>query len=279
VRRVLAVCLMLALAAPAGAQAPTVSDPDVLLGIRQAEDGEYDAAILTLDNAARRLSAEPARARELSQAYLYLGVAYVGKGYEAAAKARFRDAVTQLRDMTLSPDKFPPRVIDLFEAAREEVAKAPAPQPSAAPEAAAGGGGGHGKKWLVFGGLGAAAATGAILALGGGASCGQVEAFRSGPLSRPGDASVDLTGGPAVEAGIWTAELSWTGGPPAETDLLLRIFDSAGTAIVEGIPHGGPNQKLAEWNGQPGVVYTARVMLVGGGPVNFELFMDGPCLN
>ena len=30
----------------------------------------------------------PARARDLSQAYLYLGIAYIGKGHEAAAKAQ-----------------------------------------------------------------------------------------------------------------------------------------------------------------------------------------------
>src|SRR5262245_10982268 len=96
VQRVLAACLALALAAPASAQAPVGKDADVLQGIRQVEDGDYDAAILTLDNAARRLSADPTRARELSQAYLYLGVAYVGKGHEAAAKAKFREAVIQL---------------------------------------------------------------------------------------------------------------------------------------------------------------------------------------
>ena len=208
-QRVLAACLALALAAPAGAQAPVVSDPDVLQGIRQVEDGDYDAAILTLDNAARRLSGDPTHARVLSQAYLYLGVAYVGKGHEAAAKAKFREAVIQLRDLTLSPEKFPPKVIDLFEAAREEVANAPAPQPSVAPAPAAKGGGG--KKWLIIGGLGAAAAAGVAIAAGGGGGDGgggtTVDVF-NGNLSG-GQPTAERFFGPAQAAGEWRLSLTW----------------------------------------------------------------------
>jgi hypothetical protein len=120
--------------APLSAQAP--SDPDVAKGIQQVEDGDYDAAIVTLDAAARRLAADPSHPRDLPQTYLYLGIAFVGKGHEAAAKARFRDALLQLRDLTLSADKFPPKVIDLFESARFELARearepaTPVPVPS-----------------------------------------------------------------------------------------------------------------------------------------------------
>src|SRR3954470_10024789 len=120
-RQPLAVALIASLcAAPfAAAQSPAV-DTDLARGIRQVEDGDYDPAIFTLDAAAQRLKGDPARVRDLSQAYLYLGIAYIGKGHEAAAKAKFREAVAQIKDLTLSPDKFPPKVIDLLEAAREE---------------------------------------------------------------------------------------------------------------------------------------------------------------
>jgi hypothetical protein len=278
-RHVLAGCLVLAFATAARAQAPVANDPDVAQGIQQVEEGDYDAAILTLDNAARRLSADPKKTRELSQAYLYLGVAYVGKGHEAAAKAKFREAVTQIRELTLSPDKFPPKVIDLFEAAREEVAKAPAPAPApAAAPVREGGGGGGGKKWLIIGGLGAAAAGGAVLALGKEEDdgCDTVFADRSGPLSLPNDTTVDVRGGPAIEEGVWFAELEWTG--PAGSDVLLRGLDGQGFTILDG---GliGTNMKKAEWNGQPGVVYTARAILLSGGPVTFELSISGPCFN
>jgi hypothetical protein len=273
VRLGLAACLALVLATPAAAQAPVAGDPDVAQGIRQVEEGDYDAAILTLDNAARRLATEPARASELSQAYLYLGVAYVGKGHEAAAKAKFREAVRQLRELTLSPEKFPPKVIDLFEAAREEVAKAPAPAPS---PAAAQSGQGGGKKVLILGGLGAAVAGGAALALGGDGGCDEVFADRTGPLSLPNDSTVDVMGGPAGEAGVWFAELTWTG--PVGSDVFLRAIDGSGFTIVDGGPVGN-NSKKAEWNGQPGVVYTARAVLLSGGPVTIELAIGGPCID
>jgi hypothetical protein len=145
-----------------------------LRGIRQVEDGDYDPAIVTLDAAARRLAGDPARARDLSQAYLYLGIAYIGKGHEAAAKAKFREAVAQIKDLTLSPDKFPPKVIDLFEAARAEARAESVPAPAAAPSpvpAAAAKKGGSGKTILIVGGL-AAVGGGVALAAGGGGGGG-----------------------------------------------------------------------------------------------------------
>jgi len=157
--------------APATVAQTVTSDPDVLRGIRQVEDGDYDPAIVTLDAAAQRLAGERARARDLSQAYLYLGIAYIGKGHEAAAKAKFREAVAQIKDLTLSPDKFPPKVIDLFEAARQEAraenALAPVAEPTPAPTAATGKKGGGGKTILIVGGL-AAVGGGVALAAGGG---------------------------------------------------------------------------------------------------------------
>jgi hypothetical protein len=160
--------------APLVAGQTVTSDPEVLRGIRQVEDGDYDPAIVTLDAVARRLSGDPARTRDLSQAYLYLGIAYIGKGHEAAAKAKFREAVAQIKDLTLSPDKFPPKVIDLFEAAREDArvqaqsatASPAAATPAAAPASPPQKKGGGGKTILIIAGL-AAAGGGVALAAGG----------------------------------------------------------------------------------------------------------------
>src|SRR6187549_3747158 len=136
-RRLLVLSVLAILAASLAASAPApAGDPEIQRGIRQVEDGDYDPAIVTLDAAARRLAGDPARSRDLSQAYLYLGIAYIGKGHEAAAKAKFREAVAQIKDLTLSPDKFPPKVIDLFEAARAEARAQATPAPAAAPSAA-----------------------------------------------------------------------------------------------------------------------------------------------
>ena len=127
IRRVIGIGLSTALAfAPAiaaAAPAPAVNknvtaDVEVAKGIKLVEDGDYDSAILTLDNASRRLAMDPRATPDLSQAYLYMGIAYVGKGHDAA---KFREALLQIKGLTLSADKFPPKVINVFEAAREEV--------------------------------------------------------------------------------------------------------------------------------------------------------------
>lgn len=151
--------LAFALALATGLHAQAL-DPELAKGIKLVDEGDYDGAILTLDNAARRLATDPSKANDLSQAYVYLGIAYVGKGHEAAAKAKFREALAKFKGLSLSPDKYPPKVIDLFEAARQESA-------AVAPAPAAKKGGGGKKTALILGGV-AVAGGGAALALGGG---------------------------------------------------------------------------------------------------------------
>lgn len=170
------VCLLSALAllaAPLPAQQPP-EDPEVAKGVREVEEGELDAGIFTLDAAARRLAANPAGRRELGRAYLYLGIAFVGKAQETLAKARFRDALQQQGGLSLSPDQFPPKVIALFEAARQELGQAsaatlpaasPAAQSTPPPEKKKGS-----KLPLILLGVGGAAAAGIAVAAGGGSS-------------------------------------------------------------------------------------------------------------
>ena len=154
----IALALVTVLSSPLAAMQAAARDRDVVKGIAEVDSGEYDAAILRLDAAARRLSGNNDRRADFIQACIYLGVAYLGTGHETSARSRFRDALALDRTLRLSPAQFSPRVIELFEKAREDLA-APA-------RAAARGGGG--KKTLVIVGLGAAAAAGAAVALGGG---------------------------------------------------------------------------------------------------------------
>ncbi len=150
--------------------AQAVADPQVAKGIREVDDGEFEAAILTLDSATRRLAADPKATRDLAEAYLYLGVAYLGKGAETSAKAQFREALARARDLKLSPEKFAPKVIELFERARDEVSARPAasasptPAPSVGPRKT----GGASKALLIGGGVIAAGAAAAFAAAGGG---------------------------------------------------------------------------------------------------------------
>jgi hypothetical protein len=285
------VCLAVVLsgvAGRAGAQQPAV-DPDVVKGVKQVEDGEYDAAILTLDNAARRLATDPTKSKDLSQAYLYLGVAYVGKGHEAAAKAKFREAVHQLKDLSLSPDKFPPRVIDLFEAAREEAAKTAATS-TPAPAKPAGKGGGS-KTPLIIGGAAVAAGGGAYLAFGRkdeGGGCDTVYFEREGILNASQirfEPSIEA----ASEAGPWKAEVTWTvtGAAPGAgtssarstlpTDVKLGAFEAQGGRQVADGFLVNPTMRQADWSGAAGVVYLVKVSIEGGGSANFKLVVNGPC--
>ena len=188
VRGVVRFCLALSLVMrpPLYAQAPT--DPEVAKGIKQVEEGELDLGIFTLDAAARRLSANPAQARSAAQAYLYLGIAYLGKGQEMLAKTKFREAVQQARDLSVSADQFPPRVIELVEAARQEVTKSaeaptPKPSPKAATQAPAER---KGRSKLPFILLGGAAVGGGVALAGGGGSSSLTRTAVATPTPTPG---------------------------------------------------------------------------------------------
>ena len=215
--RALAMAVLFASASALPAQPPEVADADVRKGIGLVEEGEYDSAILTLDGAVRRLAADKTHStRDLAEAYFYLGVAYLGKGHETSARARFREAVRQMRDMSPSPEKFPPRVIELFEKAREEskadapaAAAAPAPAPMSAPAVEKKGGS---KTLLIVGGL-ALAGGGAALARGGGGGDGGAAdpAFttsrtESGAVADHETSYFRFT---ATRAGTFEATLSW----------------------------------------------------------------------
>jgi hypothetical protein len=170
-RRVLIASLAtaLAMASPVSAQSPPPSpDPELAAGVRQVEEGDYNVAVITLDRAAQALARQPGRSRELAQAYLYLGIAYVGRGSETAAKAKFREALGQVRDLALAPEQYPPKVVELFEKARDETRQG-APVPAAPATAANPARKKRGSRLpLVLIGVGAAGAAGAALALGGG---------------------------------------------------------------------------------------------------------------
>ncbi len=128
---------------------------DLAKGARQARAGDYEEALLTLDAVARRLVAEPGRSKDLSQAYLYLGVAYVGLGQERLATPKFKLALEQDPELRLSPEEFPRNVLRSFEAARSATAESEKLRDEASRP--------HGRKGLLLLGLGGAGAAGIAL--------------------------------------------------------------------------------------------------------------------
>jgi hypothetical protein len=180
--RLVAVLLVGALAfAPALIAQEATADSQLEEGIEQAQVGDFEEAIVTLDAAARRLAAEGGRSRDLARAYVYLSIAYLGLSQEQKAKAQFLEALKADTEMEIDEGEFPPRILEFFEEAREEaVAEGvveptpttpePAPtttEPQPTTTAAEPEKKGGGMKWVLIGG-GAAAAAGIALAAGGG---------------------------------------------------------------------------------------------------------------
>jgi ankyrin repeat protein len=108
------------------------SDPDVDIGVRLVDEGDFEEAVKKLSGAVQRLSASGDRAGELSRAYLYLAIAYLQLSEEQKAKAQFVEAWKSDRTLQLSPHEFPPKVISAFKAALEEAKarSAPAEEPA-----------------------------------------------------------------------------------------------------------------------------------------------------
>jgi hypothetical protein len=259
-RQALALLVALVMTAPPVA-AQAVKDPEVARGIKLAEDGDYDAAIMTLDKAARRLAPDSSRHAELAQAYLYLGIAFVGKGQEVAAKAKFREAVRQVRDLSLSAESFPPKVINLFEQARDEVGRdgsASASTPARAPAGSAGAPavpssstaparkGGSKTPFLIGGGVilagGAVAlAVGGGGGNGGGGDEGTTTSFPNQMVNRFADREfgVDVKG-----RGTLTARVEWV---QDQSLLRMSIVNLASPTVVlaEGLQSGGKEVSLS----------------------------------
>src|SRR5688572_15501803 len=132
-KRWLVLLLVVALGIPQPAIGADTVDTDLANGVRQAQEGDFENAVVTLDGVVRRLTGQPARAKDLARAYTYLSIAYLGLSQEQTAKAKFLEAWKTDRDMSLSPREFPPRVLEFFEKAREEANLPASPAPAATP--------------------------------------------------------------------------------------------------------------------------------------------------
>jgi tetratricopeptide (TPR) repeat protein len=122
-----AVVLVLALLAGSS----PVADP-VARGLLQLEQGDLDSAIETLAAVVQELSRDPARSRDLARAHTYLGIAYLLQDQERAGLASFREALRLDPGTSIPADRFPPRVLRLFDQQRAATAPSP-PLPAGAP--------------------------------------------------------------------------------------------------------------------------------------------------
>ncbi len=241
---------------PASALPQAQAEPDLAKGIRLVEEGDYDAAVLTLDQAARRLAASPSRQTELAQAYLHLGIAYLGKGHAAVARAKFREALLADRNQSITPDRFPPKVVDLYEAARAELRSQGVP--ASAPASPVARQQGRSKAPFILGGL-ALAGGGAALALGGGAQAQAASPAASGPTAET--FTGNLSGGDNLSfpfrlsaGGMLEATLTWTN-PGAVLGMDLHV---PGAIVASSARTGATSASLSASVGAQG--YTLQVL-------------------
>lgn len=161
-RRLLCLLGSLSLALPAPG-VPQTNSVELAKGISQVEEGDLDAAIITLDAVVQRLTGAQGRNVELALAHLYLGMSYLGVSQLERATTQMRKAFLNNKGMKLDPKKFPPRVIQAYEEAKAEALQGKGPGPAET----SGKGGGRSKALLVVGGF---AVAGGAVALSGGSS-------------------------------------------------------------------------------------------------------------
>jgi ankyrin repeat protein len=114
------------------------TDPELVKGSRQLDEGDFENAARTLGAVVERMRAQEPRPRELARAQLQLGIAQLGLRDEKAARQSFLEVLKADRGATLSASEYPPRVIEAFEQARRELPPAPSPPPPpASPKPAA----------------------------------------------------------------------------------------------------------------------------------------------
>ena len=242
---------------PAQATGDGTPDPEIAKGVRLVDDADYDGAIVALDGAVRRLSTTSGRSQELAQAYLYLGIAYLAKGHETAARARFREALARAGDLDLEPEKFAPRVIEVFEEAKADIAgTAPAPQKK---------GGGKG---LLVGGALLAAGGGAAVALGGGGGGSPPSNPTSTPPPTPGANTFTGQLGAAGAAaqhftgpfspGNCQARLTWSDG---RTEVRMFVLDAASAQQVAETNRINDSSSSANWTCTAGTRYRIDLFL------------------
>jgi hypothetical protein len=128
-----AAVLCAALGAASLVAADEAGTPEAVLaeGIALVQQGDFEAAVLKLDEASRRLSADPSRrtsrppaagaTRPLADAYLYLGISYLELNQELNARAKFREVLKVEPSRKLSDRVFSPQIIRVFETARVEM--------------------------------------------------------------------------------------------------------------------------------------------------------------
>ena len=148
-----------ALPALVPAQEAATAESGVAAGARQVEEGDFEAAVATLESAIPRLRGDPARVRLLVQADIQLAVAHTALDHTTQAVQAFSEALTLDPNLRLDSARFSPKVLRALETAREQAAHR-----TAGPVRKSS----SGRKAAIVGGAAVVAAAATVLALRGG---------------------------------------------------------------------------------------------------------------
>lgn len=137
-RAALSLSLVGFLGAQVLAQTSPVSSTEALaIGIRQLDEGDVEAALITFDSVVRRMETSRAPSSDLAMARAYLGLTYLQLNQLDKAVAEIRRACRADPELQLDSERFPPTLLRLLEEFRAEIsaeARAPAPSPAPAAE-------------------------------------------------------------------------------------------------------------------------------------------------
>jgi hypothetical protein len=213
----LARVLLLVVSSPLTAAPPPPGDAGLARGIKLVEQGDYAQAIILLDGTARRLDGKVETKKVAAQAFLYLGVAYVGENQETLARAAFRDALARDAALNLSAFDISPKVRDLFQKAKDELATQRVAATSKKGRSKA--------PWIILGVLGAGGGAAAAIAGGGGGTS-------TSSSTTPGETSVF----PAAAGCNGTSNTSTTAGfPPVPPGSTVRLSEGRTVSITYSI--------------------------------------------
>jgi hypothetical protein len=112
---------ILLLAASTALHAAEGPESALSAGIALVKQGDFEGAVVKLDAAARGLQGDTMRSGSLTDAYLFLGIAYVELNQELNAKAKFREVLKVDPKRRLPETEYSQQVIRVFEAARLEL--------------------------------------------------------------------------------------------------------------------------------------------------------------
>jgi hypothetical protein len=122
--RLAAVAVLLVVAGVwAGVSRASEADELLEAGIERYDKGDFAGAIAALKQARDLYSKQqPLPEDELNRTFYYLGMAYIGLNETELAKGMFQSALLLRPELQLDPTQHSPRVIEIFESARREVA-------------------------------------------------------------------------------------------------------------------------------------------------------------